>query len=236
MAGLGVVEDKSGAGWLFGDVSDGSAEGIEGEVGDYSKPGEEGRERGIVARGEELRGQGLAFEVDRHVREVEWDRQACGGEEFALPLLGREMIDLEDAEVGIWVTVREGVEAGAEQNVLGHSTQDSLGEKVFGVAAARDEEGAQPDREWAAFQVGIKAWCAVELRGVRAEDWDRYWIVQDQRGGIVTLMGGTTEGDTEGGAGWDGGLHECASITIAHVARDFHTARAKSSSGIVSER
>ena len=41
--------------------------------------------------------------------------QAGGGEEFALPLLGGGVVDLEDVQVRVRVAVGEGVEAGAEE-------------------------------------------------------------------------------------------------------------------------
>jgi hypothetical protein len=64
-------------------------------------------------------------------------------EEFALPLLGGGVVDLEDAEAGVGVAVGEGVEACAEEDVLGDTVADGLGELVFGVAAAGYKEGAE---------------------------------------------------------------------------------------------
>ena len=46
------------------------------------------------------------------------------------------MIDLEDAEVGERIAIREGVEAGAEDDELSDAAADGEGEFVFGVAGA----------------------------------------------------------------------------------------------------
>jgi hypothetical protein len=123
-------------------------------------------------------------------------------QEFALPLLRGGMIDLEDAERRVGIAVGEGVEAGAEQDVLVDSAGDGLGEKVFGVAAAGDEEGAQADGERARLAVWIAARGALDLGGVRAEDGDGDGVVEHQRLGVVELVGGAAHGDTERGARW----------------------------------
>ena len=73
---------------------------------------------GVEAGGEELGGEGLVFEVDGDVGEVGGSGEAGVEEEFALPLLGGGVVDFEDAEMRVGVAVGEGVEAGAEQDVL----------------------------------------------------------------------------------------------------------------------
>ena len=121
-------------------------------------------------------------------------------EELALPGLGGGVVDLEDAQVRVGVAVGEGVEAGAEQDVLGDAARDGLGEQVFGVTAAGDEEGAQADGEGARLVRGIAAGSAFDLGGVRAEDGDGDGVVEDEGRGVVELVGGAAHGDTQGGA------------------------------------
>jgi hypothetical protein len=97
--------------------------------------------------------------------------------------------------------VGEGVEAGAEQDVLGDAALDGLGEQVFGIAAAGDQEGAQADGEWARLVGRIAAGGAFNLGSVGAEDSDGDGIVEDQGRSVVELVGGAAHGDTESGVG-----------------------------------
>jgi hypothetical protein len=68
-----------------------------------------------------------------------------GGKQFALPGLRGGRIDFEDAEAEPRkrVAVGEGIESGAEQNVLTDSAGDGGGELLFSITAANGEEGAQ---------------------------------------------------------------------------------------------
>src|SRR5579863_3500737 len=52
------------------------------------------------------------------------------------------MIDLEDAEVRIWIAIGEGVESGTEDDELSDSAADGEREFVFGEASADGHEGA----------------------------------------------------------------------------------------------
>ena len=124
------------------------------------------------------------------------------------------MVDLKDAEAGVGVAVGEGVEAGAEQDVLGDSVGDGFGQLVFGVAAARDEEGAEGDGERASFLARRWVGGAFDLRGVGTEDGDGDGVVEDEGWGVVELVGGAAESYAEGGTGW-AGLHlnkECSEL------------------------
>ncbi len=215
-AGLGVVEDEAAAGGLRGDEGESSAEGFEGEVGDDSEPGEEGGVGGVVAGGGELGGEGSGFEVralkiDGDAGEV-WRRwQGGGGEELALPLLGGGVIHLEDAEVRVVVAVGKGVEARAEEDVLGDGlirfAHDCLGEEVFGVAAAGDQKGAEGDGEGAGFKGWIESGSAGKFFRMSAEDGDGDGVFEDEGACIVELVGGSAKGHAKSGAGGARFLH-----------------------------
>lgn len=103
--------------------------------------------------------------------------------------------------------MREGVEACAEQDVLGDSAGNGLGEKVFGVAAAGNEEGAEADGVGARFVGGIAAGGAVDLGGIRAEDRDGDGVVENERRSVVKLVRSAAHGNTQGGARWASVLH-----------------------------
>ena len=125
-------------------------------------------------------------------------------EEVTLPPLGGKMVDLEDSEVCVWVAVGEGVEAGSEEDVLGDSVGDGCGQLVLGVAAARDEEGAECGGEgFVELGGGL-----VEVGGeLGAEDGDGDGVFEDVGRGIVDLVGRSAKSYAEGGAGWAGFLH-----------------------------
>ena len=175
----------------------------QGEVGDDTEPGEEGGSGGVEAGGVELGGERFALEVDGDVGEVAVESEIwLAPQEFALPLLRRRVVDLEDTQVGVGIAVGEGVEAGAEQDVLGDSARYGAGEEVFGVAAAGDKKRPQGDGEWPGC-----ARCAAKFLAIGvAENWNSDGILEDERL-VVELVRGAAQGDTEGGAGWDSLLH-----------------------------
>ncbi len=70
------------------------------------------------------------------------NRDVFGVKALALPFLRGRVIDLEDAEVRERIAIREGVEAGAEDDELSDAAADGEGEFVFGVAGAGGHEGA----------------------------------------------------------------------------------------------
>ncbi len=81
----------------------------------------------------------------------------------------------------------------------------ALRERVFGVAAASDEEGAKGDGE-GLMEFGGGA---VDFGEVfTAEDGDGYRVVKDKRLRVVKLVRGATQGYAEGGSRWTGVLHE----------------------------
>jgi len=92
------------------------------------------------------------------------------------------MVDLEDAELRPGVSVGEGVEAGAKQDVLGDTACDGLSEQVFRVTAAGDDEGAQArQRTAAAYAPGSRPGVRSTPSDVGAEDGDGDRIVEDER-------------------------------------------------------
>ena len=209
-AGLAVVEYDTAAGGMGGDEAEGRAKRLLGEVGHNAEPTEEGGGCGVEAGGVELLRERLPLEVDRGVGEVCGSGEVGAEQEFALPLLGGGVVDLEDAEGGVGIAVGEGIQAGAEQDVLGDSARDGLGEQVFRIAAARDQEGAEGDGEGPRLVGGVAAGCALQFRRVGAEDNGSDGVVEDERAGVVELVGGAAQGDLEGGARGAGGLHGCA--------------------------
>lgn len=113
------------------------------------------------------------------------------------------MIDLEDAQAGVWIAAGKGIQTGAEQDVLADAALYGQGEGIFRIAAAADEKGAQAG---GVGTVGAEG-CALQFQGKgAAQDGYSERIVEDQRP-IVKLMGGTAQSDAEGGAGWLSGLH-----------------------------
>ena len=85
---------------------------------------------------------------------------------------------------------------------------DGLGEEVFGVAAARDEEGAQGDREEARLfaSSGRRVLCDFGGRCC-AEDGDGDGVVEDEGRRVIKLMRGAAHSYAEGGSRWRRFLH-----------------------------
>jgi hypothetical protein len=115
------------------------------------------------------------------------------------------VVDLEDSEMWVRVSVREGIEACSEEDVLGDSVCDGVGERVFGVAAASDEEGAEGDGEgFMEFGGGTVYFGEV----FTAEDGDGNRVVKDKRLRVVKLVRRAAQGHAESGSRWAGVLHE----------------------------
>jgi len=134
-------------------------------------------------------------------------REIAGGEEFALPLLGGGVVDLEDVELRPGIAIGEGVEAGAEEDVLSDSAGDGAGEVVFGVTAAGDEVCPHCDGKWPIDAGGS----TVNLLDVGlSEKRNGDGIGEDERL-VVELVRGAAESDAESGARWDCLLHRGSS-------------------------
>jgi hypothetical protein len=56
------------------------------------------------------------------------------------------MVHFKDVQAifGVWVTVSEGVEARAENDVLANSAPDCKVEFVFGISGAQGNDGSKP--------------------------------------------------------------------------------------------
>ena len=86
------------------------------------------------------------------------------------------------------VAVGEGVEACAEDDVLGNSVGDGGGEGVLGISAAGYEEGAEGGRE-GFMQAGSGL---AEVFGVlAAEDGDGYGVDEHEGGRVEDLVRST---------------------------------------------
>ena len=157
------------------------------------------------------------FEVDWHIGEVCQRREATSFEQRTLPLLCGRVVDFEDAKVRVRVAVGEGVEACTEEDVLGDSVCDSVGERVFGVAAARDEEGAEGDGEGLVESGGG----AVDFGEVfAAEDGDGDRIVKDEWLRVVELMRRATQSDPKCGSGGASFFHSSVDRGFARIKTD----------------
>jgi hypothetical protein len=158
----------------------------------------------VEAGGVKLFGKRLTFEVDRDIGEICRRGKAAGFEELALPLLRGGMIDLEDVKVRVRVAVSEGVEAGAEKNILRGALFDRTRETVFGVPAAGDEEGAKADGERTVRTGGR----AAKLFGIGgSEDRNSDGIVENEWRCIVELVRRATQSYAECCSRGSGRLH-----------------------------
>src|SRR5207244_1294216 len=103
------------------------------------------------------------------------------------------------------IAVGEGVEARTEENILRDALGDGPGERVFRVAAARDEERAKGDGERAVRTGGSTA--KLFVKG-GTEDRNGDGVVEDERPCVVKLVRSAAQGYAEGGSRWVGVLHE----------------------------
>jgi hypothetical protein len=202
--GLPVIKDKPAVGRPCGDETQGRTEGFESEIRDDTEPCKEGWSRRIETSGEKLGGKRLVLEVYGDEGEVLRDRDATGFEQFVFPLLRGGVIDLKDAEIRVGVAVGEAVEACSKENVLRDAFVDGLGESVFGVATAGDEESAECGGEGLLqFGGGL-----IELgQKLLAEDGDGDGVVKDERLGIIELVRGAAQSYSEGGSRGNALLH-----------------------------
>jgi hypothetical protein len=162
-------------------------------------------------------GKKLSFEVDWDIGEVCRRREAVGFEQRTLPLLCGGVVDFEDAKVRVRVAVAKGVEACSEEDVLGDSVCDGVGERVFGVAAASDEEGAEGDGEGLVEFGGG----AVDLGKVfPAEDGDGDGIVKDEWLRVVELVRRATQSDPKCGSGGASFFHSSVERGFARIKTD----------------
>ena len=187
-----VVEAETGAGGELGDGGEGGAEGFDCEVRSDAEPAEKSGEDYVEAGFEEAGGEGFVLEVEGDKSEVGRDGDFSLVEHETLPLLRGGEIDLENVEGGEWVAVGEGVEACAEEDVLGDAEGDGVGQLIFGEAAARSPEAAEV--------LGDGMAGTVEVAGVAlGNEGQRDRVVEDA-GLLHELVRGTADGDAESGA------------------------------------
>ena len=104
------------------------------------------------------------------------------------------VVDLKGTEARIGIAVGEGVEAGAEKNVLGGAGGDGCGKHVLGEAATGDDPGA---KSYGVNAIGVCR-SAAELLGVAcAEDGDGKRVREDERVTIDALVCGAAESDAK---------------------------------------
>ena len=209
----GVVEAETGASGEMSNSGEGGAEGFEGEVRGDTEPAEEGRAGGVKAGFEETGGEGLVLEVEGDIGEVGGDGDFSLGEHVTLPLLRGGVVDLKDVERWERVAVGEGVEAGAEDNVLRDAASDCDGELIFREAAAGSHEAAEV--------LGDGVAGALEIAGVAfGDEWQCDGVVENAWA-LHQLVCGTADGDAQGGSAGLAVFHES---NLEHCgARELHT-------------
>jgi hypothetical protein len=127
------------------------------------------------------------------------------------------VVDFEDAKVRVGVAVGEGIETCTEEDVLSDSVCNGVGERVFGVAAASDEEGAEGDGEGLLqFGGGLVEFGEILL----AEDGDGDRIIKDEWLRIVELVCRATQSDPKCGSGGAGFFHSSVDRGFARIKTD----------------
>lgn len=138
------------------------------------------------------------LKIDWNVRDGVRNGDAGLAEQISLPGLRSGMVDLKDAQAGKVIAVGKGVEPGSEQDILRYTLLDSRGERVFCVPRASYQESAQG--------LGRGTAGSAKLLSMGPKDWNGDGVVKDDRF-VDALVRGTSQGDTEGGAGWAGSFH-----------------------------
>jgi hypothetical protein len=113
------------------------------------------------------------------------------------------MVDLEDAQVWVWIAVREGIQACAKQHILFDLALYSDAKVVFGITAAPDDVSAHGGR---IRTVWPKRRSAYLLCIGSAEDRHGNGVIENERI-VEELMGSAAQSDSECGAGWGRVLH-----------------------------
>lgn len=107
------------------------------------------------------------------------------------------MIHFEDTQLRVGIAMGESIEARTKKNVLSNALHDRAGDRVFGIAAAGDEERAKADGEGT---VGTR-WSAAQFFRVGvAEDRDSNRVVENKRPRVVKLVRGAAQGYAECGS------------------------------------
>ena len=133
------------------------------------------------------------LEIDRQVLERLGDRDVSVFEQCAFPRLGGRVIDLEDAEPGQCIPIRERVETGAEHHVLTGAAGVHSREAIFGDPGAHGHERAQgpADAIRRVLRSRYEERCQRRARGS-----DGQWVVEYPRR-VQRLVCGPPDGNRQ---------------------------------------
>ena len=101
----------------------------------------------VETRGLELRRERLAFEIHWHVCQSFWNPNAAALKQVPFPLLRGRVIHLKDTQPRVRISIGEGVEARAEQNILSNAGSNGPAQVVLGIPAASHQKGPQRNGE-----------------------------------------------------------------------------------------
>ena len=119
---------------------------VPGEVHADAGGGHDRRPVGIEARGRQPLPPGVArLEVDRHEPQPRRDAEAELDQALALPGLRTGLVDLEDPQAGgeLRPALGEGVQAGAEDDVLADAAASLLHDQILDEASTGHDGGAE---------------------------------------------------------------------------------------------
>src|SRR5437016_2960254 len=124
------------------DVLEGDNDRVHRQIRRDAEPGETRRTARVEAGSREDRRQRFLLKIDRDEDYIAGDSQTDLVKPRALPGLCRRVINFKYAKraCGIGITVREGVETGAEQDVLAYTSIDRARQLIFGATAPRREK------------------------------------------------------------------------------------------------
>jgi hypothetical protein len=180
--GLVVGEHHPGPGRSAGDGGQRLVDRIRRQVHRDAEPGEHRPLLEGAARLLQRRPESLALEVDRHEDQVGGDRHPEIGESALFPGLRGRMVDLEHAEAGVGVPVREGVKPRPQDHVLANTRTGLLLHDVLRVPGPHAnppterqqvvvaELGSQPVPE-------REPLLARELQGKSVVEDQRWWFL-----------------------------------------------------------
>src|ERR1700753_872809 len=116
-------------------------------------------------------------------------------QKLAFPLLGGRVINLKDAKPGKGISIGEGIESGAKENVLLDPVQHGPSQVVFSVTAARHQKCAQRCREGTVRP----RWSPAQFFRIRrAKNTDRNRVLEDN-GRVINLVCRTSQRNAERG-------------------------------------
>src|SRR5271156_2191963 len=117
-ARLSVIQGQTAAGALRGNKAKRSPKGLERKVGNHAQPGEKSRRLAVETSDTQFLCQRLALKINRRVGDAIRNGNVVALQQFALPLLGSWVVDLKDTKLGKGIPIGEGIESGAQKNIL----------------------------------------------------------------------------------------------------------------------